>query len=101
MTVYPKRLKELRAENNLTQEELGKLLGGLKKQLICYYEKGQREPSVEILVRTANVFNVSVDYLLGLSNNRQTSEAEWEKIRVEKEKLKNLKIEISKLLSNI
>lgn len=59
-----KRLRELRKEKGLNQEELGKLIN-VTKVSVCCYEKGVRTPNLETLEDLANIFNVSVDYLLG------------------------------------
>ena len=58
------RLRELRKNNNMSQEELGKLLG-VTKVSVSGYENGTRIPSMEILVTILNVFKVSADYILG------------------------------------
>lgn len=61
------RLKELRLEKRLRQDQLAALVG-LEKSSISMYENDMRQPSCETLVRFADVFNVSVDYLLGRRN---------------------------------
>ncbi len=57
-------IRELRKEIGMTQQELGEKLG------LCYYnigdwERGKCEPSAEMLVKLANIFGVSTDFLLG------------------------------------
>ncbi len=64
MVIFGKRLKELRLKNNLTQSELGNLIN-TSKVSICFYENGNRTPSIETLVDLANVFKVNLDYLIG------------------------------------
>ena len=64
------RLKELRLEKRLRQDQLAALVG-LDKSSIYMYENDMRQPSYETLVRFADVFNVSVDYLLGRRIDRQ------------------------------
>lgn len=59
-----KRLKMLRKEKNMTQQELGELIN-VTKVSICCYEKGTRTPTLETLVELANVFQVDVNYFLG------------------------------------
>lgn len=59
-----KRIKELRNEKNLTQEDLGKLIN-VTKVSICCYENGTRVPSLETIVTLADIFEVSLDNLLG------------------------------------
>ena len=62
------RLKQLRTERGLLQADIGGYLGK-GQNTISYYETGKREPSIEELKRIADYFNVSVDYLLGLTDN--------------------------------
>jgi transcriptional regulator with XRE-family HTH domain len=57
------RIKELRKENSLTQEELASKME-LDNKMISFYENGKSVPSVDALIRMAKIFNVSVDYLL-------------------------------------
>lgn len=59
------RLKELRMERNMSQQELGNLLG-ITKVSVCGYENGTRSPSIDTLCEIARVFGVSTDYLLGM-----------------------------------
>jgi transcriptional regulator with XRE-family HTH domain len=60
-------LKKLRKSNNLTQAELGKILG-VGKTTISMYETGNSTPSDEIKLKIAEHFNISLDFLLGNSN---------------------------------
>lgn len=62
-----KRLRLLRVEKELTQEELGKILG-VGKTTISQYESETRKPDADMLRRIAEFFDVSVDYLLGLTD---------------------------------
>lgn len=62
------RLRELRKNNNMSQSELGKLIG-VSKVSISGYEKGTRVPSMDILEKILNVFNISADYILGRELN--------------------------------
>lgn len=64
-----KRLRLLRTERKITQEELGKVLG-VGKTTISQYESETRKPDAEMLRRIAEYFNVSVDYLLGLIDEK-------------------------------
>lgn len=62
--VVGKRIKDLRIEQNLSQQQLGDLLG-VTKVSICGYENGSRIPSLDIFDAMADIFGVSTDYLLG------------------------------------
>lgn len=64
MELFGKRLKELRLEKGLTQEELGKELH-VTKVSICCYEKGKRTPTLDTLWDIVHFFNVSFNDLLG------------------------------------
>ena len=68
---FSKRLKELRLNNGLTQKELAKAIE-VGRTTISEYESGKIVPKQEGLLRIANHFNVSVDYLTGVSNERAT-----------------------------
>lgn len=63
------RLKQLRIEKNLRQDQLAKLVH-VEKSSISMYENDVRQPSYEVLIRYAEVFNVSTDYLLGRTYDR-------------------------------
>ncbi|MDD2235353.1 MAG: helix-turn-helix transcriptional regulator [Desulfitobacteriaceae bacterium] len=62
------RLKMLRRKMNLTQKELGEKIG-LSNKTISNYEKRDRQPDNETLLKLANFFDVSVSYLLGETDN--------------------------------
>lgn len=62
---FGKRLKQLRTETGMTQAELAEQLG-VTKSVVSYYESTARAPSTGILVRMAQIFHVTTDYLLGL-----------------------------------
>lgn len=66
--MFSSRLKYLREKKDLSQLELGKILN-LTQQTINNYENGKREPNQEILQKIADYFKVSVDYLLGRSDD--------------------------------
>lgn len=62
------RLKQLRQKHKLTQSELADILG-LKPTAISNYESNRNEPSFEKLIALSKHFDVSCDYLLGLSDS--------------------------------
>lgn len=64
---YAEALKRFRGEYNLTQQEVANAVGILK-QVYQRYEYG-RDPAISVLCKIANAYNVSVDYLIGLSDN--------------------------------
>ncbi len=59
-----KKIKELRLDKHLTQEQLAERLN-IAKATISAYESGYRFPSYEVLIRIAYIFNTTTDYLLG------------------------------------
>lgn len=61
-------LKELREQYKPTQRDLACKLN-LTQSTIAYYENGKKLPTIENLISIAKFFNVSTDYLLGLSFN--------------------------------
>lgn len=68
---FPARLKELRIAHGLTQKDLGKAID-VGRTTISEYESGKIAPKQEGLLRIANHFNVSIDYLTGVSNEPAT-----------------------------
>lgn len=63
------RLKDLRIEKGLLQSDIGKVINK-SSRIVGFYEKGERDMSTETLSTLADFFNVSVDYLLGISDIR-------------------------------
>lgn len=61
--MFGEKLKQLRLENNITQKELADFLGVTPKA-VSFYELNQREPSMDVIVKIAQKFNVPTDYLL-------------------------------------
>lgn len=66
MQHYP-RLRDLREDHDLTQAELVEQLG-MHKTTYTNYEQGKREPPFELMIRLAEFYNVSLDYIAGLTN---------------------------------
>lgn len=71
MSDFGKLLKNLRLSVGLSQKQLAKKLF-LSKTMISYYEQSVRFPSADVLVQIADVFHVSVDYLLGREKKERT-----------------------------
>lgn len=67
MTAIGKNIKKLRKSKNLTQEEFGKLFG-IVKSTVSMYESGKSTPDDELKKKIANYFDVTLDYLMGVSN---------------------------------
>jgi len=69
---FGERLKELRESRGLTQEEMGKRVGR-SKSVICSYEGNIKFPPMDVLSNIALLFNVSTDYLVGISKAEMLS----------------------------
>ena len=67
MTLFPKRLKDLRTENTMTRAQLAERLN-ISVRLVSYWENGERECNFDMLVKLAQIFDVSVDYMLGIKD---------------------------------
>jgi len=66
---FSERLKELRKQAHLTQVELASKLG-IVQSSYADWERGKKKPTQENLVKIAQILNVSVDYLVGNSEER-------------------------------
>jgi transcriptional regulator with XRE-family HTH domain len=78
------RLKELREEKNLSQTELAKHFN-IARSTYSQYESNTRAPSDDIKIKFAEYFNVSIDYLLGLTNIKRITESDKMAIKLFKE----------------
>ena len=65
------RLKELREEQGFSQYSLANELG-IAQATIGNWEAGKREPNLEMIIRLADFFKVSTDYLLGRTDDKHT-----------------------------
>lgn len=63
------RIKLLREELNLTQQELADKLDSAKST-VAMYENESRKPSYEVLIKLSEIFGCSIDYIIGISNDR-------------------------------
>lgn len=66
---WNERIRGLREDKDLTQEEMGKIVKATQKQ-ISNWETGRNEPPYDILIKYTNYFKVSADYILGLTNRK-------------------------------
>ncbi len=71
---YP-RLRDLREDHDLTQDELVRLLG-MHKTTYTNYEQGKREVPFALAIRLARLYNVSLDYLAGLAEDPRPLQGE-------------------------
>ena len=63
-----KRIRDLREDNDLTQKQISNILN-CSQQGYSNYELGQRDIPSDILIKLSKIYNVSVDYILGITNN--------------------------------
>ena len=66
MVIFMK-LKELRTERNITQDEISKYLH-IGQNTYSQYESGKRQAPIEVLIKLAEYYDVSMDYLLNLTD---------------------------------
>ncbi|MCM1042633.1 MAG: helix-turn-helix domain-containing protein [Corallococcus sp.] len=81
-------LKNLREEKKLTQENVCEKLN-VSRNCYASYEQGRTEPNIEMLVKLANLFECSVDYLLGRVSDIDTIEIQTDLTEQQKELLSN------------
>lgn len=68
MSNFSERFRELRLERGLTQEAVANIIG-VKRYSVYTYEKGLNYPEVRNLIILADFFEVSIDYLVGRTDN--------------------------------
>lgn len=67
-----KRIRDLREDADMTQVQIAKILN-CSQRVYSNYERGDIDIPTEILIKLANFHDVSVDYILGRTNNRETN----------------------------
>lgn len=68
---YTRRIRDIREDNDLTQQQIAEILG-TSQTMYARYERGANELPVRHLIRLAEFYHVSTDYLLGLTNEKKT-----------------------------
>jgi len=66
---FGENFKKLRKSRNITQKELGTKIG-LSKAVVSKYENGMGYPTYDVLIRIAQYFGVTTDYLLGVASGK-------------------------------
>lgn len=77
---FSEALKRFRKDSHLMQKEIAEKLG-MKPSLYQRYESGETVPAVTFLLKMANTFNVSADYLLGLSDEPHAKKYDDEEVQ--------------------
>lgn len=67
---FGNKLKELRTQNGLTQQQLATQLG-VTKSVVSFYKRQERTPSPEVLRKMAAIFRVSTDFLLDIDRTKR------------------------------
>ena len=93
---FPQRFLSLRKQFKLTQEKAGEIVN-LSQRTVAHWESGKRCPSIPTLIDLAKKFNVSIDYLLGISDVSEIAK----KQPVVPEKAKKQPVDQDKLLSKV
>ncbi|MDR3263226.1 MAG: helix-turn-helix domain-containing protein [Clostridiales bacterium] len=68
MKIFAERLLELRQEAKISQAQLAKAID-VSFSVVCYWETDRSEPTIVNLLKLAKYFDVSADYLIGLSDD--------------------------------
>lgn len=71
--IFQSRIKETREENGLTQKEFSEMIG-FSQQTLSGYENGRTTPSLEAIAVIAQKCNVTIDWLCGLSDQKNTND---------------------------
>lgn len=69
MSKFGERLKKLREEKNILSKDLASIIN-VEPSTITNWEKGNRSPKEDMLIRIADYFDCSIDYLLGRTDNK-------------------------------
>lgn len=73
-----RRIRDLREDRDLTQREMGEILL-CSQRVYSDYERGVLDIPTEILIRLADFYNVSTDYILGRTDIREMARKQQEK----------------------
>lgn len=99
--IFGERLKALRLEKQLTQEDVAQFINANEVD-IQDYEHGRNYPTISKFILLAGVFQVSLDYLIGRNDNRMPAVAkEQNKLEPIAQRLKQLRIDSGRTQANI
>lgn len=106
MSVFGDRLRTIREENNMLAKDLAKLVG-VEPAAVTNWEKGVRFPKDNVILRIAEIFNVTTDFLLGrdvyqsYSNALSSTESTLRGVKLSTHQLVNIDKEVLNLMSMI
>ena len=63
--IWNEKIKELREDSDLTQSKMAEIIG-VTQRVVSYYENNQRDIPINVLIKYAEHFNVTLDYICGL-----------------------------------
>ena len=96
--MFARRLAELRNAKGLTQQEIADLLN-VSRAAYAQWETGRRTPEADTLVRLADFFGVTTDYLYGRDEATELTDPEWVEL-FEQVRIKGMELEATALLRN-
>ena len=67
---YTRRIRDIREDNDLTQQQIAEILG-TSQTMYARYERGANELPIRHLIKLAEYYRLSTDYLLGLTNDKK------------------------------
>lgn len=76
MSIFSERLKELRSERNVSQKDVASAIE-LSLRGFQYYEADKKEPTLSKVVALAEYFDVSIDYLVGRTDNQAAHKTDY------------------------
>ena len=96
MTTFNERLKELRKEKGLLQDDLAEALS-VTKGTVSVWERGIRKPDIKTLESIGKYFDVTMGYLLGFDDARNETGTAWGEDTFEAEELMETVLKIARL----
>ena len=69
--IIGQRIQQLITDEGINQSEMGRRLGGVRPSIISYWINGDREPRSATIIRICEEFDVSADWLLGLTDDKK------------------------------
>ena len=81
MKRMPERLKEEREDKGMSQQHLAKMLG-IGRSTLAGYEAGNSTPPLDILIKYADIFDTTLDYLVCRTNNRDAKITEDDTLKI-------------------